>query len=401
MASLSPSPFVQFFDDNGDPLAGGKLYCYAAGTSTPLATYTDFGGGTPNAHPVVLNARGEAAVWLGTLPYYMELYSALNVLVWTADNVNQPNGAGTIAGNTALGVDCLLSNTVGDNNVGVGYFALKENTQGGSNTAVGMNALLHNTTGNSNTAVGQGALQTSNGTVNSAFGVNALLATTGSLNTGLGYNAGSSITSGSKNVIVGAYTGNSGGLDIRTSSNNIVLSDGDGNVRLRTDSTGATALTGSVAVGGIVTAPAQPAFLAYNSATDTDVTGTGVVATVDFDTELFDQGSNFAADTFTAPVTGKYRFSSTVTVLGLIIATDVYHRLVIAGTSAKNYTLGATGGLGVAMAGSQTVSGSVLVLMTAGDTAKIEIIVSGEAGNTADVFGASTLSTWFCGELVC
>jgi hypothetical protein len=42
------------------------------------------------------------------------------------------------------------------------------------------------------------------------------------------------MTTGSKNTVLGAYSGNQGGLDIRTSSNNIVLSDGDGNIRFAT-----------------------------------------------------------------------------------------------------------------------------------------------------------------------
>jgi hypothetical protein len=50
------------------------------------------------------------------------------------------------------------------------------------------------------------------------------------------------VTTGSNNTILGAYNGNQGGLDIRTSSNNIVLSDGDGNPRLYIDSTTWTAL---------------------------------------------------------------------------------------------------------------------------------------------------------------
>ena len=47
----------------------------------------------------------------------------------------------------------------------------------------------------------------------------------------MGQGAGSAITSGDANTIIGRYNGNVGGLDIRTSSNNIVLSDGDGNLR--------------------------------------------------------------------------------------------------------------------------------------------------------------------------
>jgi hypothetical protein len=67
------------FDANGAPLAGGKLYSYAAGTSTPLATYTDQGGGTPNANPTILDSSGEASVWLGPLAYKLDLFSALDV----------------------------------------------------------------------------------------------------------------------------------------------------------------------------------------------------------------------------------------------------------------------------------------------------------------------------------
>ena len=62
--------------------------------------------------------------------------------------------------------------------------------------------------------------------------------TTGTINTFVGASAGSVITTGGKNTLLGAYTGNSGGLDIRTGSNNIVLSDGDANIRVHIDSTG-------------------------------------------------------------------------------------------------------------------------------------------------------------------
>ena len=62
---LTPSPKMQFFDANGNPLAGGKLYSYASGTSTPLVTYTDSTGLSANTNPIILDSRGEANVWLG------------------------------------------------------------------------------------------------------------------------------------------------------------------------------------------------------------------------------------------------------------------------------------------------------------------------------------------------
>ena len=64
MARLAPFFKQQFFDNDGAPLAGGKVYSYTAGTSTPLATYTDQGGATPNANPVILDANGEANIWV-------------------------------------------------------------------------------------------------------------------------------------------------------------------------------------------------------------------------------------------------------------------------------------------------------------------------------------------------
>lgn len=87
-ATLSPAPKLQFFDAAGVPLVGGKLYSYQAGTTTPLATYTSQNGVTPNTNPVILDARGEANVWLGTAAYKLALYSATDVLVWTVDNIS-------------------------------------------------------------------------------------------------------------------------------------------------------------------------------------------------------------------------------------------------------------------------------------------------------------------------
>ena len=75
MTSYNLSSFAgagaQFFDDNGNPLTGGKVYTYAAGTTTPLATYTTSTGAVANTNPIILDAAGRTPneIWLiaGTL----------------------------------------------------------------------------------------------------------------------------------------------------------------------------------------------------------------------------------------------------------------------------------------------------------------------------------------------
>lgn len=94
---LTPSPKMQFFDANGNPLVGGKLYSYASGTSTPLATYTDYTGTTANTNPIILDSRGEANVWLGGANYTLALRSATDVLIWSVDGVNGTFSAANVS----------------------------------------------------------------------------------------------------------------------------------------------------------------------------------------------------------------------------------------------------------------------------------------------------------------
>lgn len=89
MTILSPAPKLQFFSANGDPLVGGKLYSYQAGTTTPLNTYTSQTGGSANTNPIILDARGEANVWLtANIAYKLKLTDANDVEVWTVDNIS-------------------------------------------------------------------------------------------------------------------------------------------------------------------------------------------------------------------------------------------------------------------------------------------------------------------------
>jgi hypothetical protein len=95
IATLTPSPKVQFFTAAGIPLVGGKLYTYASGTTTPLATYTSSTAITANANPVILDSRGEANVWLGPSRYTWLLKDSNDTQIWTADGINSSPSAQT------------------------------------------------------------------------------------------------------------------------------------------------------------------------------------------------------------------------------------------------------------------------------------------------------------------
>jgi len=131
--------------------------------------------------------------------------------------------------NTAVGMNANYYNTTGSYNVALGSSALFLNTTASLNTAVGYQAGYSNTTGDNNTFMGErsGYLNTT-GDRSSYYGSLAGNATTGRANTFIGADAGYLVTTGVGNTILGRYSGNAGDLDIRTSSNNIVLSDGDG-----------------------------------------------------------------------------------------------------------------------------------------------------------------------------
>jgi hypothetical protein len=92
--SLSPIAGAgwQFFDNNGVALSGGKLYTYAAGTTTPQSTYTSVSGGTANANPIVLDSAGRVSgsneVWLTNgLSYKFILKTSVDTQLWSADNI--------------------------------------------------------------------------------------------------------------------------------------------------------------------------------------------------------------------------------------------------------------------------------------------------------------------------
>lgn len=82
------SPRFSANDINGRPLVGGRLYTYINGTTTPQPTYQDAAGAAANTNPVILDALGEAVVFLMEgVTYTFELRDADDVLMWTQDDI--------------------------------------------------------------------------------------------------------------------------------------------------------------------------------------------------------------------------------------------------------------------------------------------------------------------------
>lgn len=118
MASLSPAPKLQFFGTDGLPLVGGKLYTYAAGTTTPIATYTDNTQANLNTNPIILDSAGQANVWLAdTITYKYTLTDADDVPLFTVDYVSVPVTTNSFASPPPIGSDVPNEGTFTNLNV--------------------------------------------------------------------------------------------------------------------------------------------------------------------------------------------------------------------------------------------------------------------------------------------
>jgi hypothetical protein len=208
------------------------------------------------------NSTGIRNTAVGSQALYTAEANNNTAIGWASLNANTSGGS-----NTAVGQGSLQSNLTASNNTAVGYQAGYTNSTGTQGVFIGYKAgyssnaddctYIGYTTGNlatgvKNTVVGSRAVEgSSSGTDNAIYGFGAGNGlTSGSFNTFIGRNAGSAITSGGKNSILGYFNGNQtlpvtgNTLDIRTSSNNIVLSDGDGTAWFYINSTGVTRMEG-------------------------------------------------------------------------------------------------------------------------------------------------------------
>ena len=91
---------AQFSDSNGEPLTGGLIYTYLAGTSTPATTYTNSAGTANNTNPIVLNSAGRtpAEIWLdGGVVYKFILKDSALVQIGSYDNIPAINDTTSIS----------------------------------------------------------------------------------------------------------------------------------------------------------------------------------------------------------------------------------------------------------------------------------------------------------------
>ena len=111
MANLGPAPKAQFLTAAGQPLVGGKVYTYAAGTTTPLASYTDASGASANANPIILDGRGECSIWFApSSSYKIKLTDSNDVEIYVVDNIVS---SGYVSGGTIVSSSVVDSSITG------------------------------------------------------------------------------------------------------------------------------------------------------------------------------------------------------------------------------------------------------------------------------------------------
>ena len=295
-----------------------------------------------------------------------------NVAIGGGSGVNAPLGS-NIGGqnNIAIGYSNQGQLTTTNNNVSIGYNAMGAKTGGGSNVAIGTNSLSVNE-GSTNVAVGTFSQSVgATGDHNTSIGYNSLLNVLGIQNTAVGSGSGSAITTGTNNLILGMNDGST----IATLNNNIIISDGQGNIRAQ------WAFGGGLTHGGAI---------AITDTTASSSTGTGAL--------IVSGGVGVAGDVY---ATGFYGSGANLT--GVVAQTFAGGNVSgitnftnnTASSSTNTGALTVTGGLGVGGAvnfgNALTVSGTVSFTQNsaATNTTSGSLRVTGGMGVSGSVYATS------------
>ena len=312
------------------------------------------------------------------------------------------NSLTTGSQNIAFGINTLLSLTSGNRNVALGESSLQLITSGSDNLAIGHNAAINTTTGTNNVFIGYASgLYQRLGSYNTAIGSNSLRGgvvpnnntssfnmslgynsgyslTSGSYNVLMGYHAGFSITTGSKNVIIGSFTGTTGEsptpvYDIRTSSNNIVISDGDGNVRQTFDNSGAATFNASVTATSVISGGSNKFVKIGNTA--------GIFTNSTYFTDLVTLDSTVLMSRSDGLYTGAIFTYESATADNVGIVSNGAIKMVVNGTADRGLTIASTGA--ATFSGSVTVGG----------------YLTGQGTNPGGLGGSRYVLDWLSGSM--
>jgi len=204
-------------------------------------------------------------------------------------------------------------------------------------------------------------------------------------------------------AIINCVNQNSTGIQVLTSTpafvgrtltgttNQIAISNGDG-----------TSGNPTIALASTVLNATQPAFLAYNSAQISNITGDATAYTVLWDAEQYDQASNFntGTGTFTSPATGKYYFACTLSLGGLLLTHTTCTASIV--TTSTTFACIDFNPFTDAIGTNIAINFSAIAAMTANDTATILLTISGGTKVVDILFGSSAnLLSSFGGFLIC
>jgi hypothetical protein len=163
-----------------------------------------------------------------------------------------------------------------------------------------------------------------------------------------------------------------------------------------------TSSTAKIDSSNRMTNTSQPAFNWYNSSNQTNATGDGTNVTITFDTQTFQQGSNFASNTFTAPIAGIYRFIAQVTIFNVGVAhTGGLFAFQCSNTIYNTNGFFNPGTMRELQSGNNivTITMTQLASLAASATMSVLISVSGST-KTVGIIGTQN-DTFFTGELIC
>lgn len=410
------------------PLAmtDGQLVIGSTGTDPVVASLTSTGS-TITITPGAGTLNVDTAASVATSYLTDDANSAVPVLgvltVAGGTNIGSTSGGSTVTLNldaALTGIDSVTNtNTALAINTGTGTIglstdasattvnlatggAVKTTTLGSSNGAsittvdCGTGGATFGATANEHTTTVGSTNAASATTVQSGSGALNVTATGGALtiNSGVGT---LSISSDASAATVNIATGGAAKVVTLGSTNgasSLALKMGTADFNIAS----ATGTVMNILDTGEVTKPLQPAFFAYLPSDVLNVTGAGSPFQLGSGTaltEIFDINSDFNVNgTFTAPVTGKYYFNVAAVFLGTTAPILSTAQFVASNRILNNSTRGQ---------GATTnypVYGSCFVDMDAGDTMIVNVLVDGDAGNTADAQGNES-NTWFSGYLVC